>query len=246
MDSTAGIVERTVSILDAFADGSAALGLSELSRRSGLPKPTVHRIAAQLVEQGLLERHGDRYQLGFRLFELGQLVPRSRVLREAALPFLEDLYVASRETVHLAVPDGRFVVYLDKIAGHRSGRTPSRIAGRMPMHSTATGKAILAHSTGPAVDDYVARPLERFTPYTIVVPGVLRTDLAAIRARGWAAEREETASGWTSVAAAVLDRDGMPLAALSVTGPVSRLDPDRYGPAVRTAARGLARSLGAP
>src|SRR6056297_1045875 len=97
----ASIVHRAAVVLDAFGAKRAVMGLSELSRRSGLPKPTVHRLAGQLVEVGFLERQGTSYRLGVRLFELGLRVPRSRVLRDAALPFLEDLYVTSRETVHL-------------------------------------------------------------------------------------------------------------------------------------------------
>jgi DNA-binding IclR family transcriptional regulator len=237
------MVGRTAAVLGAFDRRHPTMGLSELARRSALPKATVHRLAGQLVEFGFLERDGDAYRLGVTLFELGQRVPRSRVLRDAALPFLEDLFVASRETVHLAVPVGREVMYIDKLLGHSSAPTPSEVAGRYPLHCTATGKAILAHLPPGEFDQYVATPLERVTRHTIVVPDVLRTDVATARRTGWSVEREETMVGFVSVASPVFDRDDRPLAALSVTGPGRRLDPERFGPAVRTAARGLTRVL---
>jgi DNA-binding IclR family transcriptional regulator len=237
------MVGRSASVLAAFDLRHPTMGLSELARRSALPKATVHRLAGQLVEHGFLERDGERYRLGVLLFELGQRVPRSRVLRDAALPFLEDLYVASRETVHLAVPAGRDVMYIDKLVGHSSGRTPSAVAGRLPMHCTATGKAILAHLHPDELEEYLSAPLERVTRHTIVVADVLRTEVAAARRAGWAVEREETLIGYVSVASTVFDGEERPIAALSVTGPGRRLDATRFGPAVRTAARGLTRVL---
>jgi IclR family transcriptional regulator, acetate operon repressor len=243
MSPDMSMVGRSAAVLAAFDLRHPSLGLSELARRSGLPKATVHRLAGQLVEHGFLEREGEAYRLGVWLFELGQRVQRSRVLRDAALPFLEDLYVASRETVHLATTVGDHVMYIDKIVGHSSGRTPSEVAGRLPLHCTATGKAMLAHRPTGDVDDYLRRPLARVTRHTIVVPDVLRSELAGVRRTGWAVEREETMVGYVSVAAAVLDRDERPLAALSVTGPGRRVDPERFGPAVRTAARALTRVL---
>ncbi len=237
------VVARTSSVLAAFDLEHPVLGLSELARRSGVPKASAHRLAGQLVEHGLLERVDRSYRLGVRLFELGQRVQRSRVLRDAALPFLEDLYVTSRETVHLAVPDGTHVLYIEKLVGHSSGPTPSSVAGRMPMHCTATGKAILAHLPDDEVDRHLGQQLSRVTRHTIVVADVLRSELREICRMGYAVEREETVVGYVSVAAAVLDPAGTPLGALSVTGPSRRVDPDRFGPVVRTAARGLSRVL---
>lgn len=237
------MVGRAALLLSVFDSGHPSLGLSEIARRSTLPKATVHRLAGQLVHHGFLERDGDGYRLGVLLFELGQRVPRSRVLRDAALPFLEDLFVASRETVHLAVQVGTDVMYIDKLVGHSSGRTPSQVAGRLPLHCTATGKAILASLSEEELDEYLSRPLGRVTRHTIVVPDVLRADLRTVRGNGWAVEREETLIGFVSVAAPIFDRDERPLAALSVTAPGRRFDPDRFGPTVRTAARGLTRVL---
>ncbi|GMA42228.1 IclR family transcriptional regulator [Mobilicoccus caccae] len=141
-----GLVDRLSAILDAFDDAHRRIALSELARRAGLPKSTVHRLVGDLVRHGLLERRDGRLQLGIRIFELGELVPRRRDLVDAALPHLSDLRAATGHTVHLAVMDDREVVYLHVLPGSASGILPSRTGGRMPAHATGVGKAQLAFS----------------------------------------------------------------------------------------------------
>ncbi len=126
------VLGKARMILDAFDTDHSDLSLTELTRRSGVAKATVHRLAGELVEWGLLERAGTKYRLGLRLFELGQLVPRQRILRDAALPYMEDLLLATQETVHFAVRDGIDVLYIEKIIGHRGLNQQSRVAGRLP------------------------------------------------------------------------------------------------------------------
>lgn len=118
----------------------------------------------------------------------------------------------------------------------------------MPLHSTATGKAMMAHMSAERIDELLDRPLRRMTRHTITVAHVLRSELETVRAVGWSVEREETFVGYVSVAAPVFDGRGDAYAALAVTGPAKRVDADRFGPAVRTAARALTRTLhgGAP
>jgi DNA-binding IclR family transcriptional regulator len=242
-EAAASVIARAAQLLDAFGLDDGAVGLSELARRTGLAKPTVHRLCTQLVEERLLERAGAGYLLGSKLFELGQRVPFHRLLREAALPYLEDLYVATRSTVHLAVPDGVEVLYLEKLAGHTPAPPPSRVAGRAPMHCTATGKAILAHSPPELVRRVLDAGLARRTSFTIVVPDVLLDQLAQVRTDGVAFELEETLAGYASVGAPVLGEHGQALGALSVTGPASRVQLERLAPVVRSAARALASAL---
>lgn len=177
-----------------------------------------------------------------RLFELGQQVPQQRDLREAAAPFLADLFEATHETVHLAVPDGVEVVYVQKIDGRRGPPTPSRVGGRMPAYCTGVGKALLAHAPPERLAEVVAAGLAPRTRRTVTMPGRLAADLAAVRERGVATEFEESAPGICCVAAPVLGADGHAIAAVSITGWVTRLDPARLGPAVRTAALGISRA----
>lgn len=233
---------RGLSLLTAFQQGDDALSLAELARRTGIPKGTAHRLIAELADLGFLERVGTGLRLGMPLFELGQLAPQQRGIREAAAPYLADLREATEETVHLAVLDHVDVVYLQKIDGLRTPRVPTRIGGRMPAHATAVGKAILAHSPHAQFDAVVAAGPARLTPRTIVAPGLLARELGRVREHGVAEDHEQAVVGVVCVAAAVLGRSGHAVAALSVTGGAG-LDVARLAPAIRTAALGLSRSL---
>ena len=239
-------VARVVAVLNAFGVDDVALGVSELSRRTGLPKSTVARLVAGLTAHGLLMRTGDKVRLGLRLFELGQLVPVNRDLREAAAPFMADLHEATRQVVHLAVLEGTEVVYLDILRGKDSPALPSRVGGRLPAHATGVGKAILAFSPPEVVEKLVARGLTRLSPRTIVVPALLYRELERIREEGVAYDREESSLGVVCAASPIFNAEGSPVGALSISGWSSRMNLDRMAPAVRTAALALSRTLNAP
>jgi DNA-binding IclR family transcriptional regulator len=215
-------------ILESFRIDEVELSLSELARRTGISKASVYRLAQELLAWGVLERSGTGYRLGMRAFELGSRVPRFRVLRDTVRPLMEHVHHATKETVHLAVLDGLEVLYLEKVAAAAQATRPSRIAGRMPLHSTATGKVLLAHAPVSIFDDVVARGLTRETPATIVMPGVLAEQLRAVRERGYAVEKEETTAGYVSVAVPLTGSSGMVLAAVSITAPAFRADVPRY------------------
>ena len=241
---------RAFVLLTAFRPGDAELSLAELCRRTGLAKGTAHRLLAELAGWDVVERTPTGLRLGMRLFELGQLAPRQRGLREAAAPFLADLFEATHETVHLAVLDTGSgggsvpeVVYLHKLDATSGPKIPSRIGGRMPAHCTGVGKAMLAFSPRPVLEHVLAAGLVRRTPRTVIAPGLLDRELAAVRERGVAEEHEESTVGIACVAAPVLDADGRALAAISITGWANRLDTARVASAVRTAALGLSRTL---
>ncbi|GHE94213.1 IclR family transcriptional regulator [Amycolatopsis deserti] len=244
-DVPKSVLARGLMLLDAFEPADASLSLAELSARTGLPKATAHRLAAELVRWGGLERVGAGYRLSMKLFELGQRVPRRRELREAALPYLQDLYEATHENIHLAVPDGGHTLFLEKVTGHRSTRIGSRVGGRMPVHCTATGKVFLALGPPEYFRRVTAAGLARKTPRTIVAPGLLRRDLDRAVERGYGVNHEEAEVGVAAVAAPVYDRRRRLIAAVSITGSAERLDVERLAPAVRTAASALTRELAA-
>ncbi len=122
------------------------MGISELALRAGLPKSTVSRLVATLVRQRYLERDGKRIHLGLRLFELGQLAEQPRELRVAALPVMADLRNKTGENVHLAIRDRREMVCIAVMRGRSAAPPTVRIGGRLPIHATALGKAVLAYS----------------------------------------------------------------------------------------------------
>jgi len=237
------VLGKAVTILRAFRPDDQAVSLAELVRRTGLNKATVHRLSGELVANRLLERVDGGYRLSGGLFELGMLASLERSLLEVAMPFLQDLYERTHETVHLGVREGHDVVYVAKIGGHRQARVPSRTGGRMPLHCTAIGKALLAHADTDLRRAVLTGTLERRTPHTVVAPGILRRQLQRVTETGVAFEREESAVGLVCVAAPVLGRLDEPLAAISVAGPTSRFRPESQATAVRAAAAALGSTL---
>lgn len=237
------VAGRFAALLGAFRPGDPALGVSELSRRTGLAKTTVHRLVGHLIETGLLEREGTSVRLGLRLFEIGQLAVRRPGLVEAARPYLADLREASHNTVHLAVLEGTEVVYLDVLRGRDAPNLPSRIGGRFPAHATGVGKAILAFSAESVVARVIDAGLPRLSARTITAPGLLRRQLARIRDEGIAFEREESGIGVVCAASPLLDADGIAIAAVSISGWANRMRTERVAPAVRTVALALTRTL---
>lgn len=237
------VLGKAFRILAAFQRGRTELTLAELADLTELPKPTAHRLAGQLVELGALERSHGQYRLGLTLFELGGLVVAQRQIRERAQPFLEDLYEATHETVHLGVLDGDEVVYVDKISGHKRVDVPTWVGSRMPLYCTGLGKAILAHSATPVVRRVLSQELARRTPYTIVSPQVLAEHLQKVREEGVAFDWEESTIGVACAAGPILDRRNQAFAAISVTGPMNRIDPERVVPALRKAVLGVRQAV---
>jgi DNA-binding IclR family transcriptional regulator len=237
------VLGKVQLILEAFGPDDEHLSLSEIARRSGVAKASVHRLAQELLRWGVLERRGSDYWLGMRLFEIGQRVPRQRILREAARPYMEDLYHATNETIHLAVVDGIEVFYLEKVSGHGQVSRPSRVAGRMPLHCTATGKALLAFGPSVLVNEVLAMPFERITPHTVGAPGLLLQELSKARELGYAVEREQTRTGYLSVAIPLISATGTTIAALSVTAPVFRADVPKYAGLLGMVGRRITKTL---
>src|SRR3954451_11599922 len=171
------VLGKTMQVLLAFTVEETQLGFTALRDRTGPSKATLHRLLGDLVEARLLEKTTDGYRLSRLVFELGMRASVERTLLEVATPFLEDLYERTHETVHLGVREGHEVVYVAKMGGHRQAAAPSRVGGRMPMHATAIGKALLAWSPAHVQEEVFAERLRRCSPRTIVNRTVLRRQL---------------------------------------------------------------------
>ena len=238
---TRSLLERYALILGVFPGGTA-LSLAEVATRSALPRSTTHRLLVELVNVGWLTRSGTKFELGMALFELGERVGLKHRLRAAALPFMQDLFSVTEQTVHLAVRDVHDAVYVEKIHGHFSFPLPSQIGGRLPLTCTAVGKALLAPEEKSVQQEILSRPLRRITPHSITDPKVLSLELDSIRRTGVALEREEAALGGCCLASPVIVNK-KPIAALSVSVPKAQFKPELLAPAVRTAALALGRVL---
>lgn len=238
------VTSRVLAILAAFDVRHPTLTLSDIARRAGLPLATAHRLVGELASWGALTRDPDGgYTVGARLWEIGLLSPLHSRLREVAVPFLTDLAGATAENVHLAVRDGDEALYVEKVTGHRAVPIISRVGGRLPLHATGVGKALLAFQDQAFVASFLQRPLRRCTPFTVTEPGRLARELALIRQRGWAQTREEMTVGSCSVAVPVSDGGGPAVAAVGIV--VHSLGANLEGlvPALRAAADGLGARL---
>jgi DNA-binding IclR family transcriptional regulator len=238
------VTARGFAVLEAFTSASPALSLSDIARRAALPLTTAHRLVAELCASGALERDGDgTYRVGLRLWEIASLAPRGVPLREAALPFLEDLYEVTHENVQLGVREGRDVVYIERIAGRRAVGVLTRVGGRFPLHASGIGLVLLAHAPEMVQRDVVTRPLQRFTDFTVTDPERLRRMLVEVRREGVAISERQVTDDALSVAAPIFDAAGEVIAALSIVTKAEGTEAARLVPAVRAAALGTSRAL---
>lgn len=232
--SSNAAIDKAVNLLAAFRDeGSSGVGVSELARRADMYKSTAYRVLEILERNGMVERVGTCYRLGRRLYEIGHgpMNERRDTLRDSLIPFVVDVHQHIGETTHLAVLDGSDVVYLAKLYGYRQVRSPSRVGGRTPAHCTAVGKALLAYERPPKAQK---RPvLQRYTSRTITDPTELDMQLARIHRSGIAFDDEEIQPGLRCVAVPVFGPNGIPVAALSISGPTDRIDGRKHTPILR-------------
>ncbi|NJC66586.1 IclR family transcriptional regulator [Planosporangium flavigriseum] len=238
------MVARALHILGAFTADHRLMTLSELSRRTGLPVSTVHRLATDLVASGALERNAaGSYHIGLRLWEIGSLAPRGQGLRERALPFLEDLSQVTRENVQLAVREGTEVVFIERIAGTGAVPVLTRVGGRFALTATGVGLVLLAHAPVDIQEQVLAGRIERFTERTMTTAGQLRAALADVRARGYAVSDRQVTMDALSVAAPIHDGQGDVVAAVSIVVHHGSASPHTLAPLVRTSARAISRAL---
>lgn len=240
------VVDRAFALLQAFDPAQRYLTLGELSRRSGIPPSSVLRIAGQLMAWGALERGEDgRFSIGVRLYELASLAPRGHGLRNVALPFMHDLAEATRQHVLLAVRDGREGVLLERLSGHEAVPTLYRVGGRLPLHSTGVGLALLAFESADVRAQYLAGPLMRLPEQQSLDPEALRHVIGEARRERAVIFRRSVPAPVLSVAVPVWGPRAELAGALSVLVPDDGYDPRRLLPAVLTCAGSLSRALGA-
>lgn len=240
---TRSVTSKVLALLDAFTPATPELTLSELARRADVSLPTAHRRTRELVEWGALERAPDgRFHIGLRLWEVASLAPRGLGLREAAMPFLEDLYEVSHENVQLAVREGAELVFVERIAGRHAVPVLTRVGGRFALHATGVGLALLAHAPADVQEEVLAAPLHPYSPRTVTDPVRLREMLADIRRTGYAVSDGQVTTDALSVAAPIR-RAGEVVAAVSLVVRAEGAQPAALGPLVQAAARGIGRAL---
>jgi DNA-binding IclR family transcriptional regulator len=217
-------------LLEAFSGSVHTLGLTELSRRSGVPKASTFRLAEQLVEHGLLVKTPRGYQLGWWLYEMGQFVPGPARLRTVARPILVDLRAATKAlVVHLAIPHGNEVVYLERVGGRREVGLLAAVGTSVPAEETVSGRLLQAY---------------RMHGGELATLPELRAELAAIRSRRWASEQDLVVPG-TKTLAVPVESPGPSyvIAVISATVHTARSDDEGLRNALWAAAAEISRAL---
>ncbi|MEU2034403.1 IclR family transcriptional regulator [Nocardia amamiensis] len=213
------MIERMTLLLDAFDGATPTLTLVGLAERTGLPRSTVHRILDQLIRLRWLAHAPGGYRLGVRTLELGGLAADHNEIRDVVSPLLHDLSQQTGMVGHLGVLDGPEVLYLDKV-GRYAATVPTRLGGRMPAHSTALGKALLATLEPSIVEASFRDRLPRLTARTLADRAELHRELGRIRNRqGVAVDNEESVPGIACVAVPIRGR-GAAVAAVSLSGQI--------------------------
>jgi len=242
-------VDKAFRVIEIISELAQA-GIHEISKATGYPPSTVHRILTILMENGyaVQDPTTKAYALSLRFFELGARVQENFNIIPFARPHLNALKETTKESINLAVLDGDEAVYLDHLNSEFGLQLFTKLGARVPLYSTGVGKVFLSQLSEDALEQYLRRTVfVPFTENTLIDPDGILRELAAIREQGFAIDNEENEKGSRCVATLIFYHNHKNAAALSVSGPTIRITPDRYasiGEIVRKSARDIVRSLG--
>lgn len=240
-------LERGLRVLEATAAIGGAATVSEIARKTALPRSTTHHLLRALVDFGYLVQDGEArpYRLAPKLFQLTRRTWTKEQLAEMAMPFLDELSRRTREGTSLAILRDGVVTIVAKRESEGPVRVVQEVGAERPIYCTAVGKALAAWMPAEELDGILGRiPFERKTTRTITTPAAFRRELARIRATGFAVDNEEHLEGIRCIATAVRDHSGGVCASLCVVGPKSRL-PQRRLTEIRRPLAAVAADLSA-
>lgn len=237
------MTSRALEVLGSFDAQHARQSLSQISRRTGMPVATCYRLLRDLAAWGAVSRGEEgSYTVGPRIAQLGLLAPLERGLRQTAAPYMQDVLFATRQIVNLFILDGTEALLLDRIAGTRVGAPIARPGDRLPLHTSAGGKVLLAHGPADLVDAAAAR-LAPETHQSIADRPRLDAELERVRERGYATTEGEHSSGAYGLAVPVRGVEGEVIAALGIVNLARITDFQRIVPALQVASAAITRSL---
>lgn len=242
-------VDRTLDLMESLASRRGATGISELAQLVGLHVSTVHRLLATLVDRGYVRQDPDssRYHLASRIFTLASAADVHLDLRLVARPYLERLMRLSGETANLVTESDREILYLDQVASMHLVKMFTSPGLRAPLHCTGTGKVLTAFRGAEFAESMLSGELRAYTARTIVSRAALEGELAKIRKQGFSVDNEEMEEGVRCLAVPVFDRRRDCVGAMSVSGPTTRMTPervDKLAPAARAIGQELSHQLG--
>jgi DNA-binding IclR family transcriptional regulator len=243
-------VERTALVLKAFSSAhTPTLGVTEIAQQLDISKAVVHRILNSLRVQRFIDIDptSRRYMLGPASLAVGLAFLRNVDVRDIARPVLRTLSDETHETATLSIRSGWQRIYIDQVTPGREVKMTVDLGRPFPLHAGSSSKALLAHLPVEEIDTYISVVgLQALTDLTITDSKQLKEELAKIREVGFAASSGERQSGAASVAAAILDHDGHPIAAMSLCGPAERFqsEVDAAASAVVAASRSISEQMG--
>lgn len=219
-------IERIIKILDSFSLDEPELTLKELTNKTGLPKPTVYRIAEALNKVNILSKDDNvsKYRIGVKLFELGSLYLETLELRKLAFPEIEKLSKYTEESIHMGVLDGNEVTSIEGLGSTHNLQAKLWIGKRSPIYCTSIGKAILAFLPEKEQEEILTTiEFKRYTKNTITDKKNLKKELESIRRQGFALDNEEHDEGIMCVGAPIFNNKGEVVASISISGPKIRM-----------------------
>jgi len=242
-------LDKGLMLLETVEQAKAPVGLADLATRLGWDKATIHRLLATLERRGYLLRDPStrRYALGLKIFGLYESATRSFDIQRETRPYLARIAEHTGETAHLAVALSGSIVFIDRVASSESLAVNTQIGAQEPLFCTALGRAILAYLPEEELRRHVPAPLPRYTRKTVSTIPALRASLDSVRSRGYAVDDEEYLQGIRCVASPILGPAGAPVAAIGISGPLTRLSMAtlrRFGGEIRRAARELSERAG--
>jgi DNA-binding IclR family transcriptional regulator len=218
-------LDRAVSVLEMLGESDVPLSLAEICQRMNLHKSTAHRSLMVLERSALIERtQENRFRLGLKLYELGNRAVEQIDLRSRVHPYFRRLSMQVGETVHLSVLQKTRVVYLDKVEPNRRVCMSSKTGTSNPVYCTSMGKAMLAFQPEDIIEQILAKiRFVRYTRKTLCSREALMKSLERVRRRGYAIDDEEIEVGVRCVGAPIFNEEHRAIAAVSVSGPSSRI-----------------------
>ena len=241
---------RALTLVNNIAASDEGLTLTELAQQVGLSSSTAHRLLTTLEQERYVQFNGERrlWSMGVQAFVTGSSFLKTRSLVGAARPHMRMLMEESEETVNLAVEDEAEAIYLSQVECRQMMRAFARPGGRVPLHCSSVGKALMAAMPDARLSKVLHRyGLPRVTIKTLNTTAALRADLAATRERGYALDDEEHAVGLRCIAAVIFNENSDAVAAISLSGPMARIPDERIpllGQLVRARADAITIQLG--
>lgn len=243
-------IKRAFKVLSSFSVNEKELGITDLSKRLKIHKSTIHRILVTLEDENIIIKNKttQKYTLGMKLFELGNIAKEQIEIRKYAFTIMEDLAKKTGESIDLNILIDDMRVSVEKIDSHHDLRRIIQLGKSLPLYCGGSGKVILAFLPDKEIDRIINNSkLSALGPNTITDPVILKKHLKEIRKKGYALSFEERVLGSSSIAAPVLDYQGYAIASISISAPITRLTKEKlslYKCLIKESAEKISNTLG--